>query len=159
MSCLLSSLMFSFHFSSRYLFLLVRKNNRMKTSKRCVLMKEHSDSFVVLSYFSPSGRYREHLYWLLIFRLELTVVFQVSANKPEHSLEFVIFMDLFQHFGVRWLTIHFSVHLYFLNNTYGSLIEKWYHSYRGERKKYVIVYNCVYTVWRFVATEPALKFF
>ena len=63
-------------------------------------MKMYSGSCMILFYFSLLGHYRVHLEQLLEFRLELTVVFHVSTNVFETSSEFVLFIDMFQHFDV-----------------------------------------------------------
>ena len=45
------------------------------------------------------------LQWLLVFQLELTGVFYVCSINIQPSSNFVILMDMFQHFGVRWMDI------------------------------------------------------
>ena len=65
----------------------------------------YSGSFMALPYFSMSALYIGHLCLILVLRLELTDVFHVYPSIFEPSLEFVVFMDIFQLFCVRWMTV------------------------------------------------------
>ena len=83
-------------------------------------MKMYSGSFMILSYLSLVWTLQMALVLTLLFRLELTGAFYVCETYFSPNRH-VIFTDMFQHFGVRWMNILLLAQQYFLDNTHVCL--------------------------------------